>query len=135
DRVSLPRRGAVHLRRRPRGPRRVAQEERTLRGDSNTGLLGGALPSVRGMTHDSELVLDPGDLLVLYSDGVTEARNTRHEQFSLERLVRLVEDSATKSVTALRDSILAAVTAWSASLDDDVTVVVLRYVGSVSPLS
>lgn len=89
----------------------------------------GAIPSVRRMTRDTELVLDRGDLLVLYSDGVTEARNARHEQFSLERLARLIEESATKPVSAIRDTVHDAVTSWSASLDDDVTLLVMRYAG------
>jgi sigma-B regulation protein RsbU (phosphoserine phosphatase) len=89
----------------------------------------GAVPSVRRMTQDSELVLDKGDVLVLYSDGVTEARNARQEQFSLERLEQRVEDLASKPVSAIRADLQEAVTSWSASLDDDVTLLIIRYLG------
>ena len=54
----------------------------------------GALPSVRRMTTDSTLKLEPGDVMVLYTDGVTEPRNAHKEQFSLERLVDLVQGRA-----------------------------------------
>ncbi len=90
----------------------------------------GAIPSIRRMTHDSEFTLEPGDVMVLYSDGVTEPRNAHHEQFSLERLVALVRAHASKSAPLLRDAIYEAVSAWSPSLDDDVTLLVVRYTGS-----
>ncbi|HET9953690.1 MAG TPA: SpoIIE family protein phosphatase, partial [Polyangiaceae bacterium] len=92
----------------------------------------GALPSVRHMTQDSELVLSPGDLLILHTDGITEARNTRHEQFSLERLVRYIEELARQPAAVIRDRVQEAVSSWSASLDDDVTLLVVRYLGEGS---
>lgn len=89
----------------------------------------GAVPSVRRMTTDSTLKLEPGDVMVLYTDGVTEPRNAHKEQFSLERLVHLVQHHGHERAAALCDRILQAVQSWSASLDDDVTVLVVRYVG------
>jgi phosphoserine phosphatase RsbU/P len=44
--------------------------------------------------HDEELCLAQGDLLLLYTDGVTEARNSRKEDFGLDRLAELVRGSA-----------------------------------------
>lgn len=96
---------------------------------STPGFWVGAVPSVRRMTYDSELKLERGDVLVLYSDGVTEALSAHHEHFSLERLVRYVEDSAREPVDRLRDNLHEAVRAWSASLADDVTLVIVRYQG------
>lgn len=89
----------------------------------------GAIPSVRRLTVDSEFKLDSGDLLVLYTDGVTEARNAHHEQFSLERLIKCVEDRAHLPTHALRDSIKQEVLSWCASMDDDMTLLIVRYVG------
>jgi len=89
----------------------------------------GALPSVRRMTTDSTLKLERGDVMVLYTDGVTEPRNAHKEQFSLERLVTLVEHHGHERPAALCERILEAVRSWSASLDDDVTLLVVRYVG------
>ena len=37
--------------------------------------------------------LEPGDLVVFYTDGVTEAMNESHEEFTLERVVRLLDES------------------------------------------
>ncbi|WP_437874648.1 SpoIIE family protein phosphatase [Sorangium sp. So ce513] len=93
----------------------------------STGVWVGALPSIEAMTRDAELVLEDGDLLVLYSDGVTEARNAHHEQFGLERLCATIESIQPSSVTAIRDRIMRDVAGWCPSPDDDITLVVARY--------
>ena len=90
----------------------------------------GAIPSVRRMTSDSELQLEKGDVMVLYTDGVTEPRDAHREQFGLQRLMALVQKSGLEPVTVIRDRIHDAVQAWSASLDDDVTLLIVRYVGA-----
>ncbi|XXX80622.1 SpoIIE family protein phosphatase [Sorangium sp. So ce134] len=94
---------------------------------SSSGVWIGALPEIGPMTWDSELFLEDGDVLVLYSDGVTEARNAHHEQFGLERLCATIEAVPTASVDAIRDRILEEVEGWCPSPDDDITIVVARY--------
>jgi len=69
------------------------------------------------------LPFDDGDTLVLYTDGVTEARNGNDEQFGEARLRDCVRDG---SAQARVDAISEAVMRWSAVRDDDVTVVVVR---------
>jgi serine phosphatase RsbU (regulator of sigma subunit) len=93
----------------------------------SSGVWIGALPSIDAMTRDAELVLEDGDLLVLYSDGATEARNVHREQFGLERLCSTIESSQDAPVDAIRDRILKEVEVWCPSPDDDITVVVARY--------
>ncbi|WP_437489730.1 SpoIIE family protein phosphatase [Sorangium sp. So ce1014] len=93
----------------------------------SSGVWVGVLPSIDAMTHDAELRLEDGDLLVLYSDGVTEARNAEQEQFGLERLCSAVEVSQDAPVEVLRDRIVRDVESWSSSLDDDITIVVARH--------
>ncbi|MBN2196092.1 MAG: SpoIIE family protein phosphatase [Polyangiaceae bacterium] len=87
----------------------------------------GAMPNVREITTDAELVLHEGDLLVLHTDGLTEARNAHHEQFGFERLVAAVEQLGSRPVEEVRDRILELVDSWCASFDDDRTLVVARY--------
>ncbi|MGK3992442.1 SpoIIE family protein phosphatase [Sorangium sp. So ce1024] len=93
----------------------------------STGVWVGVLPSIEAMTRDAELVLEDGDLLVLYSDGVTEARNAHREQFGLERLCAAIEAAQAAPVEAIRDRILREVEGWCPSPDDDITLVVARY--------
>ncbi len=87
----------------------------------------GAIPDVRRFVQNSELQLGDGDLLVLYTDGVTEPRNVHLEQFGLERLVGVIEDCANLPVLTIRDRVLDAVRGWCVCLDDDVALVVARY--------
>lgn len=94
---------------------------------SPPGFWVGALPSVRQLTSDGELRLEPGDLLVLHTDGFTEARNAHHEQLGFERLVAAVEQFGARPVEELRDRIVDLADGWCASFDDDRTLVVARY--------
>lgn len=72
--------------------------------------------------------LSPGDLLVLYTDGVTEAFNADHEMFGAERLVEVVRAHRTASVQELVEAIEAEVTAFAgeAPQSDDLTLLVMR---------
>jgi sigma-B regulation protein RsbU (phosphoserine phosphatase) len=71
--------------------------------------------------------LMPGDLLLGYTDGVTEAKNLSNELFSEERLYTLMENEYGPA-DALVDKILAAVDdfAGKASQFDDITVVAIQ---------
>jgi sigma-B regulation protein RsbU (phosphoserine phosphatase) len=75
--------------------------------------------------EEAEVTLGPGDTLVLYSDGVTEAENEAGEDFGEDRLTALVRDN--QPAADLVYKIAAAVSNFSAgSRTDDVTVVALR---------
>ncbi|AUX34588.1 MULTISPECIES: SpoIIE family protein phosphatase [Sorangium] len=93
----------------------------------SSGVWIGALPAIDAMTRDAEFSLEDGDILVLYSDGVTEARNCHREQFGLERLCSTIESSQHAPSDVIRDRILREVEGWCPSPDDDITVVVARY--------
>lgn len=71
-----------------------------------------------------ELVLGPGDQLLLFTDGVTEACNAKGEEFGDDRLIAL--GRATVDAHTLHQSVVEAVKAFSADVTrDDVTVVAL----------
>jgi sigma-B regulation protein RsbU (phosphoserine phosphatase) len=78
-----------------------------------------------------KLVLQPGDVIFLYTDGITEAVNTDGEMFSEERLKEEVSGCREVSVSALAGEILQKVERFSdgAPRADDITVMVLRYFG------
>lgn len=77
-----------------------------------------------------ELLLAPGDLLLLYTDGVTDAEDRSGARFGIDRLVTLLRDSAGMHPAALVDRIVqtAASHAEGFHATDDLTVVALRYV-------
>lgn len=68
----------------------------------------------------------PGDRLVCYTDGMTEARSGADEEFGEERLAHMAVGSRHHSVEALADALIAAVTAWtSGPAQDDATLIVV----------
>jgi sigma-B regulation protein RsbU (phosphoserine phosphatase) len=73
----------------------------------------------------------PSDVLVVYSDGITEAMNSEKKVFSEERLVEIVQKHCTESAAAIVDEIKNSVTAYAAGFpqSDDITVLVFRYNG------
>lgn len=80
-----------------------------------------------GTTTDRELLLEPGDILLLHTDGITEARNVSGEMFGMDRLCRALEHTGADNVDQIRNQILAEVRAFTSARADDMTVVVLRY--------
>jgi sigma-B regulation protein RsbU (phosphoserine phosphatase) len=95
----------------------------------------GAKRDISAGTVDSQARLEPGDLLVLFTDGVTEAKTTETsrdakaspERFGIERLVALIEAQGDAAPAAVRDAVLAALAAFAPQRDDDVTVLCARY--------
>ena len=85
-------------------------------------------------TPEHEFSLEPGDVLVLYTDGVVEAMNAGGEQYGLERLCRLVEKVGTQPVADICEHINRSVLAHMREQKDDLTLLVTRYVGPDSPL-
>ena len=73
--------------------------------------------------------LRDGDLLVLLTDGVTEAENRAGEAFDYTGVTRIVEANPGAPVAAIRDAIFSALTKHSPTLEDDATIMVLRYRG------
>jgi serine phosphatase RsbU (regulator of sigma subunit) len=76
---------------------------------------------------DRELRLQPGDTMLLHTDGITEARNAAREMFGLQRLCRALERASVRDVDGVRDHILREVREFTSTQADDMTVVVLRY--------
>jgi sigma-B regulation protein RsbU (phosphoserine phosphatase) len=89
----------------------------------------GAVRDVRKHTVDGQLQLERGDVVLLYTDGVTEARAAGGEQFGLERLTQLLENSSDLPMEAVIERLYRAVAAHAQELDDDVTLLAFRYVG------
>ena len=77
----------------------------------------------------SEVPLGPGDSLVIYSDGVTEAASASGDEFGEDRLVRLVRSRQGQPAAEVVSAVLDAVAAFSTGpRGDDVTVMALRAV-------
>jgi len=79
-----------------------------------------------------EFRMKAGDLFVLFSDGILDARNRKGELFGRGRVERIVSESAGKSAAQVVDAIFKAVAEHSAGVEtfDDQTVVAIRVHGT-----
>ncbi len=94
--------------------------------DSQNGILG-CLAQTAAFDSADEIELASGDRLVLYTDGLTEAFNSREDELGVEGLKTLVQQSAKRALPEMRQAILDGVAAWSdGTLADDVSLVIVE---------
>ncbi len=84
-----------------------------------------------GLTHDPEytsktLNLDSGDLILLYTDGLTEVRNPNGEEFGEHRLASYIKDHINESPDDLLAGLRRTAVSFADGFQDDVTMLVLR---------
>jgi sigma-B regulation protein RsbU (phosphoserine phosphatase) len=81
--------------------------------------------------EEDTITVEPGDILVAFSDGVTEALSASGDEYGEDRLLACVEAAKGKSLQELLDGIFASVREFctGAVQSDDVTALVLRYDG------
>jgi hypothetical protein len=87
----------------------------------------GIMADISKPTVDHTLQLNDGDVVVLYTDGVTEAMNAATEQFGFTRLAEVVERHGGRDTREILDAVLAEVRGWMNVQHDDITALVLRY--------
>lgn len=87
---------------------------------------GGAIAAT---LEDRTLELEPGDILVQYTDGVNESMNARAEQFGLERLGQTVAAAAAGGAPSVIEAVVAAIGGWTdhAPPGDDETLLVIAH--------
>jgi sigma-B regulation protein RsbU (phosphoserine phosphatase) len=86
----------------------------------------GAVRDVSAAMVDTGLQLAEGDTMLLYTDGMTEARNANRQQYGLDRMCEELRRVRTAAVEQIRDHLLQSVTAWADPQFDDATLIVLR---------
>ena len=81
--------------------------------------------------EEGDLQLAPGELLLLFTDGVTEAINPTGELFSDARLIRSLGEHAARPATEIVSHVVEAVNGFAggAPQEDDITVLAIRYLG------
>ncbi len=90
---------------------------------------GGVLGVHEDFTYEERnLTMAPGDLLLLYTDGVTEAANQQGDMFEEERLMEYIRSRSASSLEIILDGLLSNVRNFSGKkeLGDDFTVIALR---------
>ena len=94
---------------------------------------GVALGIVEGATYpEARTTLRRGDVLLLFTDGVTEAINARNQLYSDARLAASLTAAAGQPVRRIVEAIVAGVNRFAGGQpqEDDITVLALRYLGS-----
>jgi sigma-B regulation protein RsbU (phosphoserine phosphatase) len=76
-----------------------------------------------------QMRLEPETMIVLYTDGLTEAKNLEHKQFGVERALKVVEKSHDATATQLIENLSRKVNAFvgDAEPSDDLTLLAIRY--------
>jgi phosphoserine phosphatase RsbU/P len=90
------------------------------------GLWVGIRADVSGQMPESELQLEPGDILLLYTDGAVEAMNAQRKQYGAERLAQQLELVHDLPVHEIREHLLRAIRGWMDKQRDDISLVVAR---------
>jgi len=87
--------------------------------------------------REGRTTLQPGDVLVIYSDGVTEAASPSGEEFGPTRLYEVVSRNVESSAAGIRDRIESALTKFSQGTQaaDDITLVIAKRQAGTRPLT
>ncbi|WP_162179846.1 PP2C family protein-serine/threonine phosphatase [Bryobacter aggregatus] len=90
------------------------------------GMVVGAFPFAK--YGESEVALEPGDFLLLYTDGISEPQNDYGEMYGEDRLIELVKRNVHLSDQGIIEAVMAAVEQWTGSpdLQDDMTLLIAR---------
>jgi sigma-B regulation protein RsbU (phosphoserine phosphatase) len=107
------------------------------RQDNRTGFLsdkGTALGMIRNsgyenLIHTCSVNWHPGDIMVLYTDGITEARNTQGEEFGYDRLGELLKIHRDQANDGIRESMIRALHDFTETdeLNDDHTMLIVKF--------
>jgi sigma-B regulation protein RsbU (phosphoserine phosphatase) len=81
--------------------------------------------------ESSRVQLAPGETVVLYSDGVTEAHNVAGEEFGEARLADVLKQHHDKPAAETLEYLVAAVKTFAHGVEqyDDVTALVVKFMG------
>ena len=94
------------------------------------GTWSGVRSELREVNPESMLQLEPGDILLLHTDGIIEARAPEsREQYGIERLLAALAAVADEPCSEICASLVRGAEAWTPPFDDDLTLVALRRLG------
>ncbi|MBW0435722.1 PP2C family protein-serine/threonine phosphatase [Leptospira yasudae] len=86
----------------------------------------GIVDDLGEVLEDHRIPMSPGDIVLLYTDGITEARNQNEDLFGEERLMKLLESNAKLPLRQLGTEIFSTVTSFEENQSDDMTLVLLK---------
>ena len=84
---------------------------------------------ISGFIHESDVPLHPGDVMVVYTDGLTDAINTAGAAYGIERLCEVIKGNHWQIATRIRETILNSVREHIGAqpIFDDISVLVVKH--------
>ena len=84
--------------------------------------------TIEDFVFQAEIHLNPGDVVILYTDGITEAENTSGEYYGLENLCNILKQNWQKSAQDIRQAVIQDLRFHIGveKVYDDITLVVLK---------
>ncbi|MDD4352345.1 MAG: PP2C family protein-serine/threonine phosphatase [Candidatus Gracilibacteria bacterium] len=96
------------------------------------GIALGMVPEVENLVEEKTLNLEVGDVIVIYSDGITEALNERGEMFGLDKLASVIERFGYQDAKGIFNNTTKILSEFMGkkAQRDDMTLIVLKYKGA-----
>jgi serine phosphatase RsbU (regulator of sigma subunit) len=106
-------------------------QTKTCENIETTGIFLNYMPDLGSYTKNEEFAMDKGDMLVLYTDGITESANSKvsekREMLGLIGFMEIVQRHGELDIDICRDAIIADVLRWSGSVqEDDISLVLVK---------
>jgi len=81
------------------------------------------------LVENNEIHYAAGDVMVLYTDGITEAKNSKSEEFDYDRLEKALQEVAEKSSQQIEKHIIGRLYEFSGSslINDDYTAMIIKF--------
>jgi sigma-B regulation protein RsbU (phosphoserine phosphatase) len=83
----------------------------------------------RGFIQSYELEYKPGDIMVLYTDGITEAKNSKHDEFGYDKLASVIMEAKHLQPRQIQEHLINCLYTFSGTniLNDDYTTMIIKF--------
>lgn len=107
-------------------PPLIARADGSIEQLASGGLPLGLMPFAEYEVGSAQL--GSGDVLVIYSDGVSEANNLDEDEFGMDRLTAVISANVNRSASGIRDKVESALSEFTgtAAPNDDITLVIVK---------
>lgn len=118
--------GAVHYINAGHNPPLIGRADGTIEQLSSGGFPLGIMPDAEFETGTT--TLERGEVLVIYSDGVSEANNLDEDEFGMDRLSDVLKNNVGRTASGIRDKVESALSEFTgtAPANDDITLVIVK---------
>lgn len=85
--------------------------------------------SYKNFIQNNEFNYSPGDIMILYTDGITEAKNEKGDEYGYDRLVEMIKDLKDLSPKDIQDRIIQSLYDFSGThnINDDYTTMIVKF--------